>query len=232
MPYALGGGVVIVVLLGAPGSGKGTQGIPLAERLGLAHVASGDMFREHLQAGTKLGQMAQSYINRGLLVPDDVTTQMVLERIGRPEAAAGLILDGFPRTLAQARALDEALSQQGDAVDVAPFVVVSTEELLRRLAGRWVCRAAGHSYHVVSNPPRKSGICDVDGSELYQREDDSIEVARKRLQVYFEQTEPVVDYYRGRGVLVEVKGERSIVNVFDELVAAIKHSRQEPPAAA
>jgi adenylate kinase len=223
---------VIVVLLGAPGSGKGTQGVPLADRLGLAHVASGDMFRDHLKAGTKLGQMAQSYINRGLLVPDDVTIQMVLERMGRSEATKGVILDGFPRTLAQARALDETLSLQGDSVDVAPFVIVSTAELLRRLAGRWVCRAAGHSFHVISNPPKQTGVCDLDGSELYQREDDTIEVARKRLQVYFEQTEPVVDYYRGRGVLVEVNGEQSIEDVFNELVDAIRHSRQEPPAAA
>ena len=223
---------MIVVLLGAPGSGKGTQGMPLADRLGLAHIASGDMFRDHLKAGTRLGQMAQSYINRGLLVPDDVTIQMVLERMGRSEAIKGVILDGFPRTLAQARALDDALSQQREAVDVAPYVVVSTEELLRRLAGRWVCRACGHSYHIVSNPPKLAGRCDVDGSELYQREDDSIEVARKRLEVYFEQTAPVADYYRGRDVLVEVNGEQSIENVFNELVDAIQHVRQEPPAAA
>lgn len=223
---------MIVVLLGAPGSGKGTQGGPLGERLGLAHVASGDMFREHLKAGTMLGQTAQSYMTRGLLVPDDVTIQMVVDRLRRSDANRGAILDGFPRTLAQAEALDAALSQQGNTVDVAPYVVVSTDELLRRLGGRWVCRAAGHSYHSVSNPPKKAGVCDLDGSELYQREDDSIDVARKRLEVYFEQTAPVVDYYRGRGALVEVNGEQSIEDVFNELVEAIEHSRQEPPAAA
>lgn len=222
---------MIVVLLGAPGSGKGTQGMPLAERLKLAHVASGDMFREHLKAGTKLGQLAQSYMNRGMLVPDDVTIRMVLERMGRSDAQGGVILDGFPRTLAQAEALDEALAQQREAVDVAPYVVVSTEELLRRLSGRWVCRASGHSWHTVNNPPKQSGICDLDGSELYQREDDSPEVAGKRLQVYFEQTAPVADYYRGRGVLAEIDGEQSIEAVFNALVDAIQH-RQEPPAAA
>jgi adenylate kinase len=222
---------VIVVLLGAPGSGKGTQGVPLGDHLHLAHVASGDMFREHLKAGSKLGQLAQSYMNRGLLVPDDVTIRMVLERMSRPDAQGGVILDGFPRTLAQAEALDEALAQQGEGVDVAPYVVVSTEELLRRLSGRWVCRAAGHSWHTVSNPPKQPGVCDFDGSELYQREDDSPEVAGKRLQVYFEQTAPVVDYYRGRGVLAEIDGEQSIDGVFKALVDAI-HSRQEPPAAA
>jgi adenylate kinase len=212
---------VIVVLLGAPGSGKGTQGMPLAQKLGLAHVASGDMFREHLKAGTELGQLAQSYMNKGELVPDDVTIRMIEDRLSRPEAAGGVILDGFPRTLPQAQALDEALARQGKRVDSAPFVTVSTDELLRRLGGRWVCRANGHSFHVVSNPPRQAGVCDFDGSDLYQREDDSMEVARKRLQVYFEQTEPVVDYYRGRGALVEVNGEQSIESVFEDLLEAI-----------
>ncbi len=212
---------MIVVLLGAPGSGKGTQGMPLAQKLGLAHVASGDMFREHLKAGTELGQLAQSYMNKGELVPDDVTIRMIEDRLSRPEAAGGVILDGFPRTLPQAQALDEALARQGKRVDSAPFVTVSTDELLRRLGGRWVCRANGHSFHVVSNPPRQAGVCDFDGSDLYQREDDSMEVARKRLQVYFEQTEPVVDYYRGRGALVEVNGEQSIESVFEDLLEAI-----------
>lgn len=213
---------MIVVLLGAPGSGKGTQGLPLAKRLGLAHVASGDMFREHLKAGTELGLLAQSYMNKGELVPDGVTIRMIQDRLSRADAAGGVILDGFPRTLPQARALDEALAPQRKQVDAAPFVVVSTDELLRRLGGRWICRAAGHSYHLVSNPPQKAGLCDIDGSELYQREDDSIEIARKRLEVYFEQTEPVVDYYRGRGVLVEIDGEQSIEEVFDELLASIR----------
>jgi adenylate kinase len=212
---------MIVVLLGAPGSGKGTQGMPLADQFGLAHVASGDMFREHLKAGTELGELAQSYMNRGELVPDDVTIRMVLDRLTRPAAAKGVILDGLPRTLAQATALDEALGKQGKQADKVPYVVVSNDELLRRLGGRWICRAQGHSYHVVSNPPKSEGVCDVDGSELYQREDDSIDVARNRLKVYFEQTEPVVDYYRGRGVLVEVNGEQSIEAVHDDLVSAL-----------
>jgi len=212
---------VIVILLGAPGSGKGTQGKPLAAKFGLAHVASGDMFRDHLKAGTELGLLAQSYMNRGELVPDDVTIRMVLDKLSRPDAAKGVILDGFPRTLAQAQALDQALGQQSKQADVVPYVKVSTAELLRRLGGRWICRAQGHSYHVVSNPPQRHGVCDIDGSELYQREDDSIDVARKRLDVYFEQTQPVVDYYNGRGVLTEVNGEQTIEAVFDALVAAL-----------
>lgn len=215
---------MIVVLLGAPGSGKGTQGGPLAERLGLAHVASGDMFREHLKAGTQLGLLAQSYMNKGELVPDDVTIRMIEDRLTRPDASGGVILDGFPRTLPQAEALDAALARQNKRVDAVPFVQVSTEELLRRLGGRWICRAQGHSYHVVSNPPKTAGVCDVDGSELYQREDDSIETARKRLQVYFEQTEPVVDYYRQRRVLSEINGEQSIEQVFDDLLAVLSKS--------
>mgnify|MGYP001327307907 CR=1 FL=1 len=215
---------MIVVLLGAPGSGKGTQGMPLAERFGLAHVASGDMFRDHLNAGSELGLLAKSYMDKGELVPDDVTIRMVLDRLSWRNAAKGVILDGFPRTLPQAEALDQALAGQSKRVDVVPYVVVSTDELLRRLGGRWICRATGHSYHVASNPPQTPGVCDLDGSELYQRADDSIDVARTRLQVYFEQTEPVVDYYRGRGVLTEVNGEQSIEQVYDELVHALEGS--------
>lgn len=209
---------MIVVLLGAPGSGKGTQGAPVAKRFGVAHVASGDMFREHLKAGTELGLLAQSYMNKGELVPDGITIRMVLERLSRPDAVRGVILDGFPRTLAQAEALDRGLAEQGRQVHLVPLVQVSTDELLRRLSGRWVCREQGHSYHVVSNPPRTPGICDIDGSELYQRPDDSIEVARKRLEVYFGQTQPVVDYYRGRGVLCEINGEQTIEQVCEDLV--------------
>ena len=205
-------------MLGAPGSGKGTQGMPVAKRFGLAHVASGDMFREHLKSGSELGLLAQSYMSRGELVPDGLTIRMVLERLCRPEAARGVILDGFPRTLAQAEVLDQELGKSGGRVDLAPFVQVSTGELLLRLSGRWVCRAQGHSYHKTNNPPRLPGFCDVDGSELYQRDDDKVEVARKRLEVYFEQTQPVVDYYRGRGVLCEINGEQTIERVCANLI--------------
>lgn len=223
---------MIVVLLGAPGSGKGTQGIPLAGKLGLAHVASGDMFREHLERGTELGLLAKSYMEKGELVPDDVTIRMIQERLSRPDAANGVILDGFPRTLLQAEALDVALAKHDQRVDVAPFVRVSTDELLRRLGGRWMCRAAGHSYHVVSNPPKLEGVCDVDGSPLYQRPDDGIDVARKRLQVYFEQTQPVVEHYRREGVLVEINGQQSIEEVFQDLVRAIEALVPESPTVA
>ncbi|MHB8619749.1 MAG: adenylate kinase [Chloroflexota bacterium] len=212
---------MIVVLLGAPGSGKGTQGKPLAVRFGLAHVASGDLFRGHMQRGTELGRLAKSYVNKGLLVPDDVTIRIMLDRMTWPDSAGGVILDGFPRTLDQAQALDQELEQEGKRVDHAPYVVVSTDELLSRLGGRWVCRLCSASYNTVSNAPRVAGRCDLDGGELYQRPDDSLEVARKRLQVYFEQTEPVVDYYRRREVLREVNGDQSIDGVFRDLVRAL-----------
>ncbi len=213
---------MIVILLGAPGSGKGTQGIPLAEKLGLAHVASGDMFREHLSKGTDLGLLAKSYMEKGELVPDGVTIQMIEARLKQTDAAKGVILDGFPRTLPQAEALRDALGKQGKRVDAAPFVRVSTEELLRRLAGRWICRKCGHSYHMISNPPKHDKVCDFDGGELYQREDDSEDVAKNRLKVYFEQTEPVVELYRKQGVLADVNGEQSIDAVFRDLLLAIE----------
>ena len=221
---------MIVVLLGAPGSGKGTQGLPLAEKLGLAHVASGDMFREHLGKGTELGVLAKSYMDKGELVPDGVTIRMIEERLARPDAVGGVILDGFPRTLPQAESLEESLAKKHQKVDAAPLVQVSTEELLRRLSGRWICRVCGRSYHVISNPPKHDHVCDVDGGELYQRDDDNIEVARKRLQVYFEQTQPVVDFYRARGVLAQINGEQSIESVCEDLVRAIR--RRDPESSA
>lgn len=213
---------MIVVLLGAPGSGKGTQGGPLAEKLSLAHVASGDMFREHLKAGTELGQLAQSYMAAGKLVPDDLTIRMVLDRLQRPDAAGGAILDGFPRTLKQAQALEAALAEHGAVVDCAPYVVVSHAELLRRLGGRWICRQSGHSYHGTSHPPRVAGVCDRDGSELYQRQDDSLEVAEKRLDVYFQETQPLAAYFASRGILIEVNGEQGIDAVFNDLLGVIQ----------
>ncbi len=171
---------MIVVLVGAPGSGKGTQAKPLSEKFGIAHVASGDMFRENLKNGTELGKLAESYMSKGALVPDDVTIRMVLERISRPDCAAGVILDGFPRTIDQAKALDDALARMGKRVDVVTYVKVADEELLRRLSGRWICRTCGASYHTVSNPPKQEGVCDHDGGPLYQRDDDTIDVARNQ----------------------------------------------------
>ncbi len=211
-----------VLLLGAPGAGKGTQAHFLVEKLGLAHVASGDLFREALKQGTELGLLAKSYMDRGALVPDEVTIAMVKERIAKPDCQKGVILDGFPRTIEQARALDEALKAEGKKIDKVLYIKVSNEELIRRLSGRWICRNCQASFHEISRPPRQAGKCDECGGELYQRSDDTVETAQKRLAVYFEQTAPLIDYYKDAGVLVEINGEQPIEAVETALLAALK----------
>ena len=210
-----------IVLLGPPASGKGTQAARLKEMLDLPHVASGDLFRENLKNETELGQKAKVYMDRGELVPDDVTIAMVMERLSRPDCADGALLDGFPRTIAQAEALDQALAEQGHEISVVPYVAVPDDVLIERVSGRRLCRLCGESYHVRFNPPKQPGVCDNDGGELYQRDDDKPETVRKRLQVYWEQTSPLIDYYRDRGVLVEVDGDQSIDDVTSDLRAAI-----------
>jgi adenylate kinase len=206
-----------LVLLGAPGSGKGTQAERISDETSLMHVSSGDLFRQAEKDGTELGKAAKSYVEKGLLVPDDIVIKMVLERIAGNEK--GFILDGFPRTIEQANALDRALA--GGGVDWAIYIKVSREELIRRLSGRWICRQCQRPYHMVSSPPKVSGKCDVCGGELYQRPDDTVETAEKRLEVYFSQTAPLVDYYRDRGRLLEVDGEQSIEDVRGELLTKL-----------
>ncbi len=203
-----------LILLGAPGSGKGTQAERLAEARGLVHVSSGELFRKAEKEGTDLGKLAKSYMEKGLLVPDEVTIKMILERISG--ISQGFMLDGFPRTLEQAEALDRALGQEG--IDKAIYIEVSREELLRRLSGRWICRQCQTPYHMVSSPPKVEGRCDACGGELYQRADDTRETAEKRLEVYFEQTAPLIDYYRKSGRLLEVDGERPIDEVKETIV--------------
>ena len=205
------------VLLGSPGAGKGTQAQRLAETLGVPHVASGDLFREHVDRGTELGREAQAYMDRGDLVPDEVTIRMVAERLARPDCASGFVLDGFPRTVAQAEALERALVKMGMALDVVPLIQVGEEVALARLAGRWTCRECGVVFHALFNPPQQAGVCDVCGGELYQRSDETPEAHRHRLQVYRDQTAPLVDYYRRSGLLVEVDGEPSIDEVQADL---------------
>jgi adenylate kinase len=211
----------VVVLLGAPGAGKGTQAQILAERLGLAHVATGDLFRAAVRDGTPLGLVARGYMDRGELVPDSVTIEMLLERLARPDAAAGILLDGFPRSVPQAEVLDRALAERGGRVDVAPLIEVPEPELVARLGGRWICRAQGHPYHLQGKPPKRAGICDVDGSELYQRDDDKPETVKARLRQQLGTLDQVVDYYRDRGVLARVDGTTGIENVTTALLAAI-----------
>lgn len=211
-----------VVLLGLPGAGKGTQAEQLAEALGVPHIASGDLFREHMDKGTELGQRAQAYVERGDLVPDEVTIAMIVERLARPDCSNGFVLDGFPRTVVQAEALDRALCQNGIPLSIASLLRVSEEVALARLAGRWTCRDCGAVYHTLFNPPRQVGVCDACGGELYQRADETPEAHRHRLQVYWQQTAPVVEYYRRAGMLVEVDGEQSIEDVQADLRAAVK----------
>jgi adenylate kinase len=211
------------VMLGGPGAGKGTQAPRVAGMLGLSHVASGDLFRAALRDGTPLGREAKAYIDRGALVPDDVTVRMIAARLDEPDAAAGVILDGFPRTVPQARALDALLARRGAGVSGALYIDVSQDELVRRMSGRWTCRGEGqHIYHEITAPPRVPGICDIDGEELFQRPDDDPSTVRARLEQQMPPMYEVVDHYAEQGVLIAVPGERPMDQVTDDLLAAIE----------
>ena len=214
-----------LVLLGAPGSGKGTQAVTLSKELGLPHVATGDLFREQMSKGTDVGLLAKKYVDGGQLVPDEVTIRMLLERLEEPDCQKGAILDGFPRTVEQASALDAALAAQGKNVDRAILLDVSEEELLRRLSGRWICSNCQTPYHEASAPPRVAGICDRCGGNLYQRADDTRETAERRLKVYTEQTMPLIEYYRKQNKLSSVVGEGSLSDVGAALVTAAAGAR-------
>jgi adenylate kinase len=211
----------VVVLLGAPGAGKGTQAQILSERLGLAHVATGDLFRAAVRDETPLGLTAKGYMDRGELVPDAVTIDMLLERLAKPDAEKGILLDGFPRNTAQAEVLDKALADKGGRVDVAPYIEVPEADLVARLGGRWICRAVGHPYHELTKPPVTPGVCDVDGSDLYQRTDDQPATVQARLRQQLGALDTVVDYYRGKGVLKGVDGRRGINQVTEDLLVAL-----------
>jgi adenylate kinase len=211
-----------IVLLGPPGAGKGTQAEILAEKTKLAHVSSGDLFRENLKNMTELGKLAKSYMDKGNLVPDDVTIKMIKERLTRPDCKAGAILDGFPRTPAQAEALEKMLTEFHGQVDLVPYITGSEEVLVERTSGRWTCRAQGHIYHEKFNPPKQKGICDIDGSELYQRDDDKADTVRHRIRVYMDQTMPLIEYYRKSGKMVEVDGMQPVEKVTEILLAALK----------
>ncbi len=211
-----------IILLGAPGAGKGTQAVMLAEKLNLVPVASGDLFRQALQQETELGIKAKSYMEKGQLVPDEITIQMVLERLSAPDCENGAILDGFPRNIQQAEALDKALAPQSKAIDKVVYIKVSQEELLKRLSGRWICRHCQAPYHAVDSPPKVEGKCDRCGGELYQRPDDTVETVKKRLEVYFAETAPLIDHYKKNGKLLEVNGVGSANEVNQRIVAALK----------
>jgi len=213
---------VYIIFLGAPGAGKGTQAAVVAQELNLVHIASGDLFRQAIEQGSELGMQAKSYMEKGMLVPDEITIGMVLERMSDPDCVSGAILDGFPRNLEQAEALDKALAQQDKAIDRVVYIKVSEEELLKRLSGRWICRNCQAPYHAVDSPPKVKGKCDRCGGELYQRPDDTVETVKKRLEVYFVETSPLIEYYDRAGKLVEVNGEGSVLDVHQRIVAALE----------
>jgi adenylate kinase len=211
-----------LVLIGAPGAGKGTQARVLVERYGLVHVSSGDLFRDNLKRQTELGKLAQTYMDRGALVPDDVTIAMVAERLARPDCQPGAVLDGFPRTPAQAEALDGTLAGLGGRVNLVPYIQVAEELLLERLTGRWTCRGAQqHVYHLKYNPPRQPGLCDEDGTALYQRDDDKAETVQRRVTEYLTKTTPLLEFYSRRGLLAEIDGAQAIEAVSEALLAAV-----------
>jgi adenylate kinase len=214
--------VTYVVLLGPPGVGKGTQAKLIAEQIGLPHVSSGDLFRENMKNQTELGKSAQAYIAKGELVPDDVTIAMIRARLSQPDCKKGALLDGFPRTTAQAEALEKMLAEFGGKVNKVPYITASERVLVERLSGRWTCRANGHVFHEKNNPPKQAKVCDFDDSELYQRDDDKSETVVHRIQVYFEQTAPLIAFYRQRGTLVEVNGAQTIRAVTKSLLSALK----------
>ncbi len=213
--------MTVLVLLGAPGAGKGTQAPILAQRLGLPHIATGDLFRAAVRDGSPIGIEARRYMERGQLVPDDITIRMLLARLAQGDAGKGVILDGFPRNRAQAESLDGALAEHDGRVDRALQIDVPTEELVVRLSGRWVCQASGHVYNETTNPPRATGRCDLDGSPLIQRDDDRTETIRARLALQLGSLRDVVSYYRSAGVLRTVDGRQDIDEVTAALLAAV-----------
>ena len=210
-----------IIFVGAPGSGKGTQASLVAQKLNMVHISSGDLFRQALEKGTELGKQAKTYMEKGALVPDEITTQMVMERLSTPDSENGVILDGFPRNLPQAEALDGATGAMGKSIDKVIFIKVSEEELIKRLSGRWLCRQCQAVYNEVNSPPKTEGKCDKCGGELYQRPDDKPETVKKRLDVYFAETAPVVDYYRRQDILSTVEGEDSVEEVTQRIVSAL-----------
>lgn len=212
---------VFVVLLGAPGAGKGTQAKYLAQALSVPHVSSGDIFRDNLARGSALGKQASGFLDRGELVPDDVTIAMIRDRLARPDCAGGAVLDGFPRTPSQANALDGLLAQKGARVGAVLYIKVDEDVLIQRLSGRWMCREAGHVYHQLFNPPKTKGVCDVDGSPLYQRDDDSAETVARRIRVYLEQTAPLIEHYRMGGQIIEIDGGLPIEEVSRQALAGL-----------
>ena len=207
-----------LIMLGAPGAGKGTQAKKIAEKYNIPHISTGDIFRANIKNGTELGQKAKTYMDQGLLVPDELVVDLVMDRFAQPDCENGYVLDGFPRTIPQAEALDAALEKTGAKIDYAINVEVPDENIIKRMSGRRACVACGATYHLVHIPPKKEGICDKCGKELILRDDDKPETVKKRLDVYHEQTQPLIDYYTKKGALVEVDGTVAMEDVFNAIV--------------
>lgn len=210
-----------IILIGTQGSGKGTQAELLTQDLGIRHIATGDLFRQAIEVKTPFGLQAKNYIERGELVPDEITIAMVLATIEEPESIQGIVLDGFPRTLAQAQALDKELQRIGRQIDAVIYLSVTHEELMSRLAGRYICRAHQHAYHIKFRPPKVAGICDQDGSELYQRSDDTPEAIERRLHIFFQQTTQVLEYYKAQHKLLELDADPSVKTVHTALLSQL-----------
>lgn len=212
-----------IVMLGAPGAGKGTQAIRIAEQYGIPHISSGDIFRKNLKEGTELGLKAKAYMDEGLLVPDELTTDLVISRLREDDCENGYVLDGFPRTLPQARALSEKLQAEGSKIDFALDIEVTDEEIVTRVSGRRICPKCGAGFHTLYHKPEIDGICDICGAELVMRDDDRPETVLRRLEVYHAETEPLIAYYREEGILRAVDGSQSIDKVFEDSVKVLEN---------
>ena len=206
-----------IIMLGAPGAGKGTQAKKIAEKYQIPHISTGDIFRANIKNGTELGKKAKTYMDQGLLVPDELVCDLVVDRVKQEDCKNGYILDGFPRTIPQAESLDEALGQMGESLDYAINVDVPDEHIVNRMSGRRACVGCGATYHIVYAPTKKEGVCDVCGAELILRDDDKPETVQKRLSVYHEQTQPLTDYYKGKGILKDVDGTKDMDVVFQAI---------------
>jgi len=214
--------ILRLVLLGPPGAGKGTQAAQITKRYNIPHISTGDIFRDNIKRGTDLGKKAKEYMDSGLLVPDDIVVSIVKDRLTKDDCKDGFLLDGFPRTVNQAHALDEALNEMSLKLDNVINIDVAKEELIARAIGRRICKGCGATYHIEFNPPKENGKCDVCGEELYQRDDDTEETVARRIEVYMEQTKPLIDYYSKKGIIINVDGKQSIEGVFEDIVKSLE----------